>query len=384
MKRFFVEHVVDTPMSVGDRHQHQVGPRSIVYNIPNRNASISIFDSLSADKRHGIATSNGLAIHILLDAEDLDDAVAMAKDITEVLLSTLAFASLSECPPAEWRRAYEATSGLTSRRYRQHFSYHVPGTMQQIASEIYTGVFKSIDPLPDERLIRAMTWFRRGLSQDNVYDELIYYWTAFETLNGLLEAALPEPACKREPKLGKGILRYFVTHLSYDTDGYWVLKDTRNDIIHGLVPLSRELTDKVRTQLPELRRSCIAALCFLLGIEREIEDMIADQIIARGEPFSGHMEVDIDLPSVPPLKQIGQQPWIEFPPNKLTLGINEDGTLNAKIDVKIGETVAHNAKLVREEIYFAIYGTERRSNLAATHKTSDGVVSKLTPQEPTS
>ena len=320
MKRFFVEHTVDTPLSVGDRHQQQVGPRAIVYNIPNRNASIHIFDSLSADKRYGITTSSGLGIHIYLDANDLDDAVRMAKDISEVLLSTLSFAGLSECPPANWRRAYETTPGLTIRRYRQYFTYHVPGTMQQIETYIYSEVFRSIDPLPDERILRAMTWFRRGLSQENVYDELIYYWTAFETLNGLLEAALPEPVCKREPKLGKGMLRFFVARLRYGTDSYWVLKNTRNDIIHGLIPLTRELTDKIRSQIPELRRSCIAALCFLLGIASEIEDRIADQIIARGEPFSGHMEVNIDFPDIPPLEQIGQQPYIEFPANKLALG----------------------------------------------------------------
>jgi hypothetical protein len=377
VKRYFVEHVVDTPMSVGDRHQQQQGPRAIVYNVPNRNATIHIFDSLSADKRYGIATSNGLAIYMHLDANDLDDAVAMAKDINEVLLSTLAFASLSECPPAEWRRAYEVTSGLTVRRYRQYFNYHVPGTMQQIVNEIYTGVFKSIDPLPDERVIRAMTWFRRGLSQDNVYDELIYYWSALENLDGLLKAVLTKRCCGNEPRLGKGMLRFFVANLAYKTDDYWVLKNTRNDVIHGLVPLSRELTQKIRNQLPELRRSCIAALCFLLGIESEIEDRIADQIIARGEPFSGHMEVDIDLPDIPPLEQIGQQPYIEFPPNKLALSIKEDGTLNAKIDVRIGKTVVRNAKLIGEKIDFAIYGTKRRSILAATHKRSDGTVDQL-------
>jgi hypothetical protein len=383
MKRYFVEHVVDTPMSIGDRHQHQVGPRAIVYNIPNRNATIHIFDSLSAHKRYGITTSKGLGVHMHLDAADLDDAVRTAKDITEVLLSTLAFASLSECPPAQWRRAYEVTSGLTVREYRQYFNYHVPGTMQQIANEIYTGVFKSIDPLPDERIIRAMTWFRLGLSQDNVYDELIYYWSALENLDGLLKGVLTKRCSEKEPRLGKGMLRFFVTSLGYKTDDYWVLKNTRNDVIHGLVPLSRDLTQKIRNQLPELRRSCIAALCFLLEIESVIEDRIADQIIARGEPFSGHMEVCIDLPSVPPLNQIGQHPWLEFPPNNLTLAVKEDGSLDVKLDVKIGKTVVRNAKILGDKIDFAIYGAERRGDAKVTHKKANGTVTPLTPRTET-
>jgi len=213
-----------------------------------------------------------------------------------------------------------------------------------------------------------------------VHDELIYYWSALENLDGLLKSVLTKRCCAREPRLGKGMLRFFVTRLQYNTDDYWVLKNTRNDVIHGLVTLSRELTQKIRAQLPELRRSCIAALCFLLEIETEIEDGIANQIVARGEPFSGHMEVAIDLPTVPPLEQIGQQPWIEFPPNKLTLAINEDGTLNAKIDVKIGKTEIHNASWIGETIDFAIYGAKRRSNVAMTHRRPDGTVSELAPR----
>lgn len=389
MKRYFVEHIVDTPMSVGDRHQQQLGPRAIVYNIPNRSASIQIFDSLSADKQYGITTSNGLRIHIHLDADDLDDAVRMARDIAEVLLSTLSFASLSECPSAAWRRAYEITPGLAIRRYRQFFSYRVPGTMQRVESRIYSEIFRTIDPLPDERIFRAMTWFRKALSQDNPYDELIHYWSTLENLDGLLEAALPglpvgftntNRGRFKEPTSGKGMIRFFVRTLHYKPDQYWKLKHTRNDIVHGLVPLSRALTKKVRDQLPILRRSCIAALGYILGIRSQIERAIAGQILARGEPFSGHMEVDIELPIVPPLQQIGQQPWIEFPPNKLALAVNEDGSLSAKIDVKIGKTVVHNATLVGDKIDFAIYGAERRHNLAGTHKKSDGTVSQLTPK----
>jgi len=390
LKRYFVEHVVDTPMSVGDRHQHQVGPRAIVYNMPNRNASISIFDSLSADKRYGITTSNGLGIHIYLDADDLDDAIRAAKDTTEVLLGTLSFASLSECPPANWRRAYEATPGLSVRRYRQYFTYHVPGTMQQVKTHIYSEIFRTIDPLPDERILRAMTWFRKALSQDNAYDELVHYWSVLETLDGLLEATLATLPLGftntnrgrfKEPPSGKGMIRFFVRRLHYKPDQYWKLKNTRNEIVHGLVPLSRALTKKVRSQLPVLRRSCIAALGYVLGIKPQVEKAISEQILARGEPFSGHMEVDIDFPVTPPLAQIGQQPWIEFPPNKLTLGISKDGTLNARIDVKIGKTVAHNAKLLGEKIDFAIYGTKRRSNLVATHKGGDGIATPLTPRK---
>jgi len=393
MKRYFVEHVVDTPMSVGDRHEQQVGPRAILFNIPNRNASIHIFDSLSPDKRYGIKTSNGLGIHIYLDADDLDDAVRVAKDICEVLLSTLSFASLSECPPANWRRAYEAAPGLTARRYRQYFNYHVPGTMQQINTHIYSDVFRTIDPLPDERILRALTWFRKALSQDNAYDELVHYWSVLETLDGLLQASLAELPLGftntnrgrfKEPSSGKGMIRFFVRRLHYKPDQYWRLKNTRNDIVHGLVPLSRALTKKIWKQLPVLRQSCIAALGYVLGIRPQAEKAISEQILARGEPFSGHMEVDIDFPVIPPLAQIGKQPWIEFPPNKLTLDINENGTLNAKIDVKIGKTVVSNAKLLGDKIDFAVYGTKRRSNLAATHKSRDGIVSELTPREPNS
>ena len=386
MKRYFVEHTVDTPMSVGDRHQHQQGPREIRYNIPNRNASIHIFDSLSDDKRYGITTSNGLGIYIYLNADDLDDAVRMAKDISEVLLSTLSFSSLSECPPANWRRAYEATPGLTIRRYRQFFSYRVPGTMQQIGSRIYSEVFRSIDPLPDERILRAMTWFRKALSQDNSYDELIHYWSVLENLDGLLGTALlPLPkgftntnrGRFAEPKIGKGMIRFFVRVLHYKPDQYWRLKNTRNDIVHGLVPLSRGLTKKVHRQLPILRRSSVAALCYILGINAMIERAIARQILARGKPFSGHMEMDIEFPTIPPLEQTGKQPWIEFPPNKLTLAINSDGTLNAKIDMKIGKTVPHNAKLVGDKIDFVIHGAERRGKVEATHKRNDGTVEQL-------
>lgn len=307
----------------------------------------------------------------------------MSKNISEVLLSTLSFASLSLCLPAAWRRAYEVTSGLTGltrRRYRQFFSYDVPGTMQQIKGEIYSGVFKAIDPLPDERIIRGMTWFRRGISQNNAYDELIYYWSALENLDKLLEEALPSRCCKKEPKLGKGMLRFFVTVLKYDADAYWVLKNTRNDIIHGLVPLSRELTEKVRAQLPELRRACIAAFCFLLRIEPKIESRISEQLVGRGQPFSGHLEVDINLATVPSLEQIGQQPWIELPPNKLALAINEDGTLNANFDLKIGQTKMHNATLAGDEFSFAVYGAERRGDVKATHKKANGTAKQLTPR----
>jgi hypothetical protein len=379
MKRYFVEHVVDTPMSVGDRHAQQLGPRSIRYNIPNRNASILVFDSLSPDKRYGITTSNGLGVHVHLDADDLSDAVRTAKDITEVLLGTLSFASVGACPPAVWRRAYEASPGLVKRRYRQFFEYRIPGTMQQIDQAVYAAVFRAIDPLPDERIIRAMTWFRRGLGQASVYDRLIHYWSTLETLDGLLEVALPPPKAVTEPRLGKGMLRFFVAALGYTADAYWALKSTRNDVIHGLVPLSRELTEKIGAQMPELHHSCVAALCYVLKIEPETEAAIADLLVARGEPFSGHMEADIELPTVPPLDQIGLQPWMEFPPNKLSLSINSDGTLHAQIDVKIGEVEMHNAKLIDNGIRFTIYGAERRENVQAVRRKADGTTERLDP-----
>lgn len=378
MKRFFVEFLVDTPISIGTRVEQQTKVPGHAYKMVLRNAEIVVFDALSQLPGSSVRISKGLGIHMYLDSPNPEDAVRVGKEIAEVIITYLSFASCSSCPSARPRRLYDATPGESSRVYRQWFAYDVPGTIQQADQKIAGAVLRAIDASGNPASVRALALLRKGLSEENYYDQFSAYWMALEALNNDLKVRLPKLRLYKEGSFDKGIMRFFVRHLHWRYRNYVGVKHTRNGLFHCTEHHTRHFTKRIAGYVPLLRGAASQALGLVLDLPRSVTRALNTQKACIYRPFRGFCEVLIELDGIPSLAEFGRQPFLKFQKPHLQLGINEDGTLQVGLKQAIGKTELHNGKRCDSNYKFAIDHGPRRKNLKGIHTRGDGTEEVLT------
>lgn len=368
MKRFFVEFAVDTPICIGTLAQQQTTVPADEFRLALRNSQVVVFDSLPDRPAPPLRLSRGLQIHMYLDAPNPEEAAKLGKEITESVLVNLSFASSAACPPASIRRLYDATPTAVPRVYRQWFAYDLPGTLQQRSQWITDALVGALDRAQNTQAFRALVLLRKGLSEDNWYDQFTAYWMALEALESELRKRLPKVRIAEEHRYDKGIMRFFHWHLYWMPGRYWRLKRTRDGMFHGTAHYTRNFTKRVSAYVPVLRLAVVDALAVVLDLPPRVGSVVKRQIPCAPQPLRGYCEVRITLEAVPSIREIGKQPFLEFTQPDVEFGMNSDGGLEVTFNQAIGKTRLHNANLHDDKYTFAIDLGPRRKNLTGVHR----------------
>jgi len=135
----------------------------------------------------------------------------------------------------------------------------------------------------EDTLLKALSWYRRGISTADPVLGFLALWNSFETVAAKFHAQSAETSGKSK----KQILRLLTDHLSKarfqffkpQTDEMWNWIETsyeqRKDLAHGLRALSPSSNVELRTAIPKLRSVVTAILRVMLDLRcKENEEIV--------------------------------------------------------------------------------------------------------------
>lgn len=229
---FLVRRTASTPASIGTRQeQHDGSIRGFSFVLPE--PSLSIFLSNSLEDVDGIKVHVGLDIIMTMASTSEREAEEESKLITETLLNLVSYSTLASCSSARLISLLEFTGEAEPRFRTNIYPFNKSNALvgqssidQSVLQELFLAFFGSAEA---EQIARALSWFRKGVSEENFVDEFIAYWSGLEVLKPLLRRQLK----LRQRKVGPwdAIKQIYENELQFRDFEH--LKETRNSLLHG-------------------------------------------------------------------------------------------------------------------------------------------------------
>jgi hypothetical protein len=215
-----------------------------------------------------IPAHQGLSIIVNVRAADLDHAVEIAHAQAETLLVLLATAARAPAGPARVQVAYETTSGVERREFRQwYWDVPVPMGKAAVPAGAFGQVRTQIDRLvpADQRLVwrsvLSMSWFRQALAESDEFGRFFKLWIALEAL----EPLLADHYNIEESKGFQG-LRALAEERGLGAEWISVALKVRRDLFHGRRVSREEMRDRIHPLLSDLEALLIAAWSSVLHL----------------------------------------------------------------------------------------------------------------------
>lgn len=238
-----------------------------------------------------IPTHRGLAIEVLITAENLDLALETALPYAETTLILLSSVARAPASSALLQLAYEITPGVTERAMLQRFpAPELPNSKTPVPQ---VPLFKIVDQLYTQtdqtliwRIVLSMSWHRQALDEKEPVFRFLKLWIAFEALEprladlfGISNAA------------GFQGLRRFAEEAGYMSETVTTALGVRRDLFHARRVRPADIRDRATPLLPILEGLLVAAWTRLLGVP-ELTDQLPSSAVT---PYPMQWEVRATL-----------------------------------------------------------------------------------------
>ena len=272
MLRYFIE----TSNAVSNRRELENG-KFLNWKFNLGNTEIVLYD----DKQ-------GLRADSYIDAESLEKSEEKSKKFIENTLNLIDFSTSSASSSPLFISIYDASLGLVEREYKKVFYQAISErNISVVDKDIFSDIFNAFNKNNDERIVRAMSWLRKGYLEQNHVDKFIAFWTGLESINELLGDYFEIPLEERKKKCDKcgttlytitaGVERLFVNKVKVDKVIFTKIRSARGKLLHGGGPLDNNFVNEIKDYNPVIRKA------LLLGIGRllQISDNTIENIIKK-------------------------------------------------------------------------------------------------------
>jgi hypothetical protein len=248
MKRFIYHFHSRSLAAIANRQAHQTPPLAAwKFIFAGSGVSVGIGDLLVTQE--SLNLHKGLRLFVEVQAPSEDEAQAAAKAHSELVLNSIAFTTRVSSPAAKLQGSIElgdqSPYPFTSTAYPADNDNESVSTLRQIDEETFKAVFNAYTASPQDRgrILRALSWLRKGLNENDQTDEFVSYWIGIEILSCLLRDRLKMKA--RNPSQWAGIEDVFTRKLSLSN--FQDMKLARDELLHGLKELSATFIADVRS-----------------------------------------------------------------------------------------------------------------------------------------
>jgi hypothetical protein len=279
MKRFIFNYHSSTLASVARRAEQQRLPLPMLRFDYSTGQTLQILrDSVEPA---GINLHRGLTSLVQNEASSWEEAEAAAKNLTEHLLNLVTLSTMTFCNGAELISAIEfPESGLPHLR-----SYTYPlertellGSLTPINAFEFNEIFDAFNKSADQqRVARALSWFRKGINEDNVVDEFSAYWIGLEVIASVLRKMLKMRM--RDPQEWDGLKDVYEGELGL-TD-FEQVKETRHRLFHGFEQINATFIREIASCTVPTRRALIAAIARILNVSQSTRVALLNKDVRR-------------------------------------------------------------------------------------------------------
>lgn len=264
---------------------------------------------------HSTPWVNRLAVFVTLTAESMGKAIGQAKYAAESVVGLLVTSTSASIDLCNFDRAIEINEGTHNRVMMQVLSLPFNTPSARVFSPETFGQFHEAISNRDNqalvenehRITRAARWYRKGILEQELFDQYQNFWTALEALKIVLNRKYEIPNDYRTEHpcehCGKGrmvpteggILK-LIERAGYRPELWPRLRKVRNEISHGFEPLDK-IAKKAQEMTPVLQRLVLFGLLEVLDIpDDEMSKFLRDPNFFVGSPI---MRVEVLLKSVP-------------------------------------------------------------------------------------
>lgn len=341
MSEFYIQYYTRTRLNISDWKEWEQTPLP-AHRFNFRDATVAMRDCVrqeGADKFHV-----GFEFIVQIPARNEEEAKKKSKNFVEIILNLISFSTLSFCDAANIINVIEIKRDVNlspSQFYIYPFKDDfISGSLVKIDTPIFGEIQNKYDKNEHQkRLMRAMSWFRKGLNAEGL-DEFIFYWIGVEILSEILKnnadaglkeeldkCVIPRELIKRlslstnatitKEKEGKWIIsdgrKYYLVWekkgmlniYKVDKEGCreripndWIgvikvfkdklrcgdfgkIKDIRDGIFHGYEELSTDFVKEAVGYIPSLRKGLIACISTVLDISDGTLNKIVNKEVRR-------------------------------------------------------------------------------------------------------
>lgn len=341
MREFYIQYYTKTLLTIGDWKEWQQTPLP-AWQFNFGDTTVAMRDYIRQEEANKLHL--GLEFIVQTHATNEEEAKDKSKTFVESILNFISFSTLSSCDAASIINLIEIKRDTNLSPF-QHYIYpfkedFISGSSVKIDEAVFGEIWNKYNKNEhQQRLMRAMSWFRKGLNEGGL-DEFISYWIGVEILSGILKSNA-DAGLKEE--LDKGIIpRESIKNFSLspdaiitkEKDSEWIIsdeeevyivrekggrlniytkdkqgckeritddwigvkgvfedklrcddfgkiKDIRNGILHGYKELSNDFVKEAERCIPSLRRGLIACITSVLSISDDVFNKIINKDIRK-------------------------------------------------------------------------------------------------------
>ena len=421
MSEFYIQYYIRTRLNICDWKEWEQTPLP-AHRFDFRDATVAMRDCVrqeGADKFHV-----GLEFIVQTHATNEEEAKEKSKNFVEIISNLISFSTLSFCDAANINNVIEIKRGVNlspSQFYIYPFKDDfIIGSSVKIDEAVFGEIWNKYNKSGhQQRLMRAMSWFRKGLNETGL-DEFISYWIGVEILKGILKSDVD---ARLEEELDKCIIpiesikkislstnaiitkekdsEWIISdgeevHIVREKDGRlniytedkpgcrkritddWIgvkmvfedklrcddfgeIKEFRNGILHGYEELSNDFVKEAERYLPSLRKGLIACISTVLDISDGTLNKIVNKEVQRVK-LEQWQVIKGGIETLPPTfdGMITNYPKIGAKIKDKEMNRGEDGKLNITYKFEYNFLCGGDTKFKIEEI--EIWG-EKRSGI---------------------
>ena len=329
MNKYFVRYFIETPNSIGNRRDIE-NDKTGGWKFNFGHNKIMLYDC-----------KQGFWADCYVEAESQELAEEESKTFTENILNLIDFSVSSASNSPLLISIYDATVRLKDRSFKQIFYITIEErNINPIDKNIFEVSFDNFNRNQDERIVRAISWLRKGYLESKHVDRFIAFWTGLEAINELLvdhfqipdnEKKLKCPHCKKQLwPISAGIERLF-KELGR-SDNFNEIRKHRGKLLHGGGPLDNFFVQDIKQHNPLVRKILIKGIGKLLQMDNKtIENIIQQGTKTYNEKIRLIIKADLSEFDPPALDKFGKQPRIDLiKQNSLEKAISEKGELSLK------------------------------------------------------
>lgn len=328
IKRYFIRYFVETSNTVRNRREIENG-KLFNWKFNLGNTEVVLYD----DK-------HGLQADFYIDTESLEKGEEKSKIFIENILNLIDFSTSSASSTPLFISIYDASLGLVEREYKQVFYQPISErNISVIDKDIFRDIFNAFNKNNDERVVRAISWLRKGYLEQKHVDKFIAFWTGLESINELLGDYFKIPAEKRKMKCRKcgtplfiitaGVERLFMDKVKVDKVIFTKIRSARGKLLHGGGPLDDNFVNELKKHIPKVKKALLFGIGELLQVsDNTIENIIKKKPKAYTEKIRIIIKAKLTDFNPPDLSEFDKQPRLDLIENNL---LKREVTKNGKL-----------------------------------------------------
>lgn len=256
----------------------------------------------------GQSFSNELHFECDINASDIFEAFGITRGEIERILDELAFIVGSPVYDIKILKGYDVTPDVEDRIYVQYY-YDALDKVGSKSTEInnINQFIYGFNSANNERIFRAVHWYRKSLNEFDSLDRFVYLWVGLETLITMFQKMFPNEyeikkcdQCGYENKTkGTSAMKAYFREVLKDEKLYSNARDMRQ-VLHG----HKDLYDVIKKAIdinPMLTFALRTAICISLGLtpdklNYEINTSESEPIVFIFIAKLSHLEVDETKP----------------------------------------------------------------------------------------